>query len=186
MMLSAFLRASEDASPPPGDLIFCALSDEESFGGYGAGFMVDEHPELFDGVTHAIGEFGGFALQMGSRRFYPVQVAEKQVCGVKLRVRGAGGHGAVPVRGGAMATRASPRADRPQTVAGSHPRSCATCSRDRRGIAVADGLALRLLLVRPLTNRLLDLLGTRGARARPPASQHRQPDHGPAPATRST
>ena len=65
MMLAAFLRANEDASPPPGDVIFCALSDEEGFGGYGAGFMVDEHPELFDGVTHAIGEFGGFALEMG-------------------------------------------------------------------------------------------------------------------------
>ena len=149
---------------PPGDLIFCALSDEEGFGGYGAGFMVDEHPELFDGVTHAIGEFGGFALQMGSRRFYPIQVAEKQVCGVKLRVRGAGGHGAVPVRGGAMATlaRALERIDRKRLPVHVDPVVRDMCHAIGKASPLSTRLALRLLLTRPLTNRLLDLLGTRG------------------------
>jgi acetylornithine deacetylase/succinyl-diaminopimelate desuccinylase-like protein len=164
MMLAAFLRANEDRSPPPGDVIFCALADEEDFGGYGAGFMVDEHPELFDGVTHAIGEFGGFALQMGSRRFYPIQVAEKQVCGVRLTVRGPGGHGAVPVRGGAMAelAKALERIDRKRLPVHVTPVVRDMCRAIGEASPLPARLALRLLLAPPLTNRLLDLLGARG------------------------
>jgi acetylornithine deacetylase/succinyl-diaminopimelate desuccinylase-like protein len=164
MMLAAFLRASEDASPPLGDVIFCALSDEEGFGNYGAGFMVDEHPELFEGVTHAIGEFGGFSIELGSQRFYPIQVAEKQVCGIKLRMRGAGGHGAVPVRAGAMAglAKALERIDRKRL-----PVHVTPVVRDMfRAIGQASPLpmrlALRLLLTPPFTNPVLSFLGERG------------------------
>jgi acetylornithine deacetylase/succinyl-diaminopimelate desuccinylase-like protein len=168
MMLAAFLRASEDALPR-GDVIFCALSDEEGLGDYGAGFMVDEHPELFDGVTHAIGEFGGFSIELGSQRFYPIQVAEKQVCGIKLRLRGAGGHGAVPVRAGAMAglAKALERIDRKRL-----PVHVTPAVRDMfRAIGEASSLpmrlALRLLLTPPLTNTVLNLLGERGQELAP-------------------
>jgi acetylornithine deacetylase/succinyl-diaminopimelate desuccinylase-like protein len=169
MMLAAFLRATEDASALPGDLIFCALSDEEGLGDYGAGFMVDEHPELFDGVTHAIGEFGGFSIEIGSQRFYPIQVAEKQVCGIKLRMRGAGGHGSVPVREGAMAglAKALERLDRKRL-----PVHVTPATRDMlRSIGEASPLpmrlALRLLLTPPLTNTVLNLLGERGQELAP-------------------
>jgi acetylornithine deacetylase/succinyl-diaminopimelate desuccinylase-like protein len=39
---------------------------------------------------------------MSGRKFYPIQVAEKSVCWMKLTIRGPGGHGSVPMRGGAM------------------------------------------------------------------------------------
>lgn len=164
MMLSAFLRAHEDTSPPPGDIIFCALADEEGFGGYGAGFMAEEHPELFAGVKHAIGEFGGFALEIGSRRFYPIQVAEKQVCGIRLRMRGAGGHGAVPVRGGAMSelAQALERIDRKRLPVHITPVVRDMCRAISEASPLPARVALRLLLMPSLTNRLLDLLGTRG------------------------
>jgi ABC-type sulfate transport system permease component len=42
--------------------------------------------------TRAIGEFGGFSFQMGGRRFYPIMVAEKQVCHLRATFRGTGGH----------------------------------------------------------------------------------------------
>jgi acetylornithine deacetylase/succinyl-diaminopimelate desuccinylase-like protein len=102
MMLSAVLRARASELVPAGDVIFCALSDEEAFGDFGAKYMVESHPELFEGVRHAIGEFGGFTLHLGGKRFYPIQVAEKQICTVQATVTGRGGHGAMPVRGGAM------------------------------------------------------------------------------------
>jgi acetylornithine deacetylase/succinyl-diaminopimelate desuccinylase-like protein len=164
MMLSAFLRANEDASRPSGDVIFCALADEEGFGQYGARFMVDEHPELFAGVEHAIGEFGGFALELASRRFYPIQVAEKQICGLQLRLRGPGGHGAVPVRGGAMAdlARALERIDRKRLPVHVTPVVREMCRAIGRESSLPTRLGLRLLLIPPLTNRLLGLLGTRG------------------------
>ena len=43
MMLSAFLRARAEGLEPPGDVIFCALADEEGLSGYGADWLVREH-----------------------------------------------------------------------------------------------------------------------------------------------
>src|SRR5438309_493313 len=63
----------------------------------------DEHPELFAGVKHAIGEGGGEAQHLGGRTFYPVMVCEKRGCQMVARLRGPGGHGSIPMRGGAMA-----------------------------------------------------------------------------------
>ena len=84
-------------------MILALVSDEETTGEFGAKFLVEEHPELFDGVRYAIGEFGGFSFHIGNTRFYPIQIAEKQFCWLKATVHGPGGHGSVPVRGGAMA-----------------------------------------------------------------------------------
>ena len=36
-------------------------ADEEAGGTWGASFLVDKQPELFEGVTEAIGEVGGFS-----------------------------------------------------------------------------------------------------------------------------
>ena len=79
------------------------------------------------GVRHAIGEFGGFTMHVGGQRFYPIQVAEKQVCTVRMTLRGAPGHGSMPVRGGAMA-KARARAAARSTGSG-----CRCTSRRSRG-----------------------------------------------------
>jgi acetylornithine deacetylase/succinyl-diaminopimelate desuccinylase-like protein len=60
MMIAAVLRAKEAAFAPTGDVLLCLLSDEEAGGDCGAAFLVAEHPELFEGVRYALGEFGGF------------------------------------------------------------------------------------------------------------------------------
>ena len=52
---------------------------------------------------YAIGEFGGFSLFVGKKKFYPIMVAEKQLCWLKATVRGPASHGSLPARGGAMA-----------------------------------------------------------------------------------
>jgi len=102
MMIDAFLRAARAEIQPRGDVILAVLSDEENGGDFGARFLAHEHAELFEGVKHAIGEFGGAAQTVGGRRFYPIQVAEKQICWLRGRVRGPGGHAALGVRGSAM------------------------------------------------------------------------------------
>jgi acetylornithine deacetylase/succinyl-diaminopimelate desuccinylase-like protein len=79
------------------------LSDEENGGDFGARFIADEHSDLLDGVKHALGEFGGARISIGGRAFYPIQVAEKQICWLRGIVRGPGGHGALGVRGSAAA-----------------------------------------------------------------------------------
>ena len=103
MMLAAFLRARSEGATLPGDVILAVLSDEENGGDYGAAFLVENHASLFDGVRYAIGEIGGFSLAIAGRRLYPIAVAEKQMCWLRAVVRGPGGHGAMPARGGAMA-----------------------------------------------------------------------------------
>jgi acetylornithine deacetylase/succinyl-diaminopimelate desuccinylase-like protein len=102
MMIDAFLRAARGEIQPRGDVILAVLSDEENGGDFGARFLAEAHAELFEGVKHAIGEFGGASQTIGGRRFYPIQVAEKQMCWMRGRVRGPGGHGALGVRGSAM------------------------------------------------------------------------------------
>jgi acetylornithine deacetylase/succinyl-diaminopimelate desuccinylase-like protein len=102
MMIDAFLRAARGEIQPRGDVILAVLSDEENGGDFGARFLAQEHADLFEGVKHAIGEFGGAAQAIGGRRFYPIQVAEKQICWLRGRVRGPGGHAALGVRGAAM------------------------------------------------------------------------------------
>jgi acetylornithine deacetylase/succinyl-diaminopimelate desuccinylase-like protein len=103
MMLAAFLRAKAEGLELPGDVILTIVSDEEAGGNFGAKYLVEEHSEKFHGVRYAIGEFGAFTMVAGKRRFYPIQVAEKQMCWMKATHHGAGGHGSLPVRDGAMA-----------------------------------------------------------------------------------
>jgi acetylornithine deacetylase/succinyl-diaminopimelate desuccinylase-like protein len=169
MMISALLRAKAAGLVPRGDIVFCALSDEEGFGDYGAKFLVENHPELFEGIQFAIGEFGGFTLHMSGRRFYPIQVSEKQICTLRATVRGAGGHGAMPIRGGAMHGLAQvlARLDRTRL-----PIHVTPVVREMlRSIAAASPLPARLLLGRlaspALAGAALRAMGERAARLDP-------------------
>ena len=101
MLVEAFLRAKRESVQLPGDLVLVVLSDEEGGGELGARFLV-EHQELFEGMRFALGEFGGSSLELGGKRFYPIQVAEKQICWLKATVRGPGGHGSMVNRGGTV------------------------------------------------------------------------------------
>ncbi|WP_174734698.1 M20/M25/M40 family metallo-hydrolase [Mesobacillus harenae] len=102
MMIAAFLKAKTEKTQLPGDVLLVILSDEEHGGSYGAKFLVEEHPQLFEGVKYALGEFGGFSMELDKKRFYPIMVAEKQMSWLKVTIRGQGGHGSMPVRDGVM------------------------------------------------------------------------------------
>jgi acetylornithine deacetylase/succinyl-diaminopimelate desuccinylase-like protein len=163
MMLAALLRARAEGFEPAGDVIFCALADEENRSPYGADWLTREHADLFAGVRHAIGEFGGFTMHAGGRRFYPIQVAEKQVCTVQATLRGAPGHGSMPVRGGAMSKlagmlRALDRRRLPVHVTPVTRQMVEAMAGELGG---AQGAALRLLLRPRLTDRVLDRMGER-------------------------
>ncbi len=103
MMVAACLRARAERVALPRDVVLLVLSDEEGGGDLGARFLVERHPELFAGIRYGLGEFGGFSLTVGGRRFYPIQVAETQICWLRATIRGPGGHGAMVHRGGTMA-----------------------------------------------------------------------------------
>ena len=103
MMVCAFLCAAATGRRPAGDVILTIMSDEEAGSDFGARFLTQEHPEQFEGAKYAIGEGGGSAQYLGEQRFYPLMVAEKQVCWLRTRLTGPGGHGSMPLRDGAMA-----------------------------------------------------------------------------------
>lgn len=103
MMISALLQAKAEGLTPAGDIILCVLADEEYGGMYGAKFLVEEHPELFEGVVYAIGEFGGFPLELGGKRFYPIQIAEKKGVSLTAILTGEAGHASGIFRNGTMA-----------------------------------------------------------------------------------
>lgn len=164
MMLAAFLRAKADRLDLPGDVILAILSDEEAGGDFGARFLVEEHAELFAGVRYAIGEFGAFTLVVGNQRFYPIQVAEKQMCWMKATVRGQGGHGSLPVRNGAMAglARLLHQLDRRRLPVHVTPPARLMFGGMADSLGGLNSLILRQLLNPRFTDRVLDLLGERG------------------------
>jgi acetylornithine deacetylase/succinyl-diaminopimelate desuccinylase-like protein len=103
MMVSAFIKAKIEGTDLPGDVVLCILSDEEKQGDYGARFMVEKHADLFKGIRYALGEYGGFTLYVAGKKFYPIQVAEKQKCILKAILQGPSAHGSTILQGGAAA-----------------------------------------------------------------------------------
>ena len=164
MMLSAFLRAKIENANLPGDVILTILSDEEAGGNFGAKYLVENHADLFKDVRYALGEFGGFNLQIGKQSFYPIMIAEKQICWLKIILRGPAGHGSMPIRGGAMAKLGRVLARLDQNLLPVHITPSARAM--VQGIVEGSPLFNRMLLsqlLNPLfTDRILNLLGERG------------------------
>jgi acetylornithine deacetylase/succinyl-diaminopimelate desuccinylase-like protein len=103
MMVAALLRAMQRNEPPAGDVVLCCLADEEAGGAHGAQFLVERHAELFAGIRHGLGEGGGTTQHLNGRAFYPIMVAEKRACRLRVTLRGPGGHASRSHRGGTMA-----------------------------------------------------------------------------------
>lgn len=102
MQLMAVLLAHRAGLKPAGDVIFAAVADEEMGGRMGAAWLVDNHPDRVRAEV-ALGEVGGFSMYVGRSVFYPIQVTEKDGCGLTITARGPSGHGSQPIRDGAMA-----------------------------------------------------------------------------------
>ncbi|BBZ54691.1 MULTISPECIES: M20/M25/M40 family metallo-hydrolase [Mycolicibacterium] len=100
MMIAVARHLKRNNITPPRDLVFAFVSDEEHGGTYGCQWLVDHRPDLFDGITEAIGEVGGFSLTVptkegGERRLYLIETAEKGLSWMRLTARGRAGHGSM-------------------------------------------------------------------------------------------
>ncbi len=100
MLIAIARHFKRSGITPPRDLVFAFVSDEEAGGKYGSQWLVDNRPDLFEGVTEAIGEVGGFSLTVprkdgGDRRLYLVETAEKSMMWMKLTARSFAGHGSM-------------------------------------------------------------------------------------------
>jgi acetylornithine deacetylase/succinyl-diaminopimelate desuccinylase-like protein len=96
MTLAVARRFKRDGVVPRRDLVFAFVADEEAGGAYGAQWLIKNRPELFEGVTEAIGEVGGFSITVGEDlRAYTIETAEKGIAWMRLRTRGRAGHGSM-------------------------------------------------------------------------------------------
>ncbi|MER6944468.1 M20/M25/M40 family metallo-hydrolase [Nonomuraea sp. NPDC000554] len=96
MILAVVRQRLREGRRPSRDVVLMFTADEEAGGVYGANFLVDEHPGLFEGVTEAIGEVGGFSVSVGEdRRLYLIEAAEKGMAWMRLTATGRAGHGSM-------------------------------------------------------------------------------------------
>ena len=97
MELMALLALKRQGIAPKGDVIFLGTADEEAGGVFGAGYLLDKHPELFKDVSVVLNEGGGIRVGDDDRvRLYSVGVAEKVPLWLKLTAPGTPGHAASP------------------------------------------------------------------------------------------
>jgi len=96
MVITALRARLAGGWRPARDIVIALLADEEMGGREGAGWLVDTHPDLFDGCQESVGEAGGFSHEIGDgRRAYVVQIAEKGIAWLRLAATGPGGHGSL-------------------------------------------------------------------------------------------
>ena len=84
--------------PIPGlrrDVLYTCTADEEAGGREGAGWLAAHRPDTLR-AAGALNEAGGVSVELGGRRFYPIQVAEKGFEVFRIHVHGTWGHGSMP------------------------------------------------------------------------------------------
>ena len=81
---------------PPRDVVLAFVADEEAGGVFGAQWLVDHQPQLFEGCSEAISEVGGFSLSVNDDlRLYMIETAQKGLAWMRLTATGTSGHGSM-------------------------------------------------------------------------------------------
>lgn len=93
--LIAFLDAFKNKHKLNRDIVFMATADEEAGGFYGAGWMLENHPEAFAGVELLLNE-GGSGTAYGDKEIFSVEVTQKVPVWLRLKSEGSPGHGSSP------------------------------------------------------------------------------------------
>ena len=98
MALALARQFKRTGTVPPRDIVFAFLADEEAGGKWGSHWLVDNRPDLFEGITEAVGEVGGFSLTVDrpdgtQKRLYLVETAEKGLAWMRLTATAKAGHG---------------------------------------------------------------------------------------------
>jgi acetylornithine deacetylase/succinyl-diaminopimelate desuccinylase-like protein len=103
MTLALVREWARDGRKPARDIVLAFVSDEEAGGVQGAHYLVDNHRDLFADCTEAISEVGGFSVSLNeSTRLYLIQTAEKGINWLRLKAKGAPGHGSLVHRDNAV------------------------------------------------------------------------------------
>ncbi|HUK24788.1 MAG TPA: M20/M25/M40 family metallo-hydrolase [Terriglobales bacterium] len=93
--LEAFLALHRAKMPLDRDVIFMATADEEAGAKYGAGWVVEHHPEAFQGAGFVLNEGGGGDVDQGREQF-GIEVTQKVPYWFRLTSTGVPRHGSEP------------------------------------------------------------------------------------------
>ncbi len=93
--LEAFLSLHRRHVPLARDVIFMATADEEAGGTFGAGWVVQHHPEAFRGAGILLNEGGDGTIEDG-RKHVGIEVTQKVPLWLRLVSTGEPGHGSIP------------------------------------------------------------------------------------------
>jgi acetylornithine deacetylase/succinyl-diaminopimelate desuccinylase-like protein len=103
MVLSVIRAWARAGVQPRRDIVLAFTADEEDTADYGAGYLADQHPGLFEGCTEGISESGAFTFHAGGGlRLYPVAAGERGTGWLRLTARGKAGHGSKSNRSNAV------------------------------------------------------------------------------------
>jgi len=93
--LISFIRLHRENKKLNRDLVFLATADEEAGGLYGAGWMIENHPEVFEGAGYLINE-GGSGLKINDDTVFSIEVTQKVPVWLRLISTDEPGHGSSP------------------------------------------------------------------------------------------
>lgn len=97
--LLAFLEIARRGQPLNRDLVFMATADEEAGGLFGAGWLIENRPELFEGIGMVLNEGGGGVPSSRDgveSLLFNVEVTQKIPLWLKLVAEDTPGHGSRP------------------------------------------------------------------------------------------
>ncbi|MCD2263308.1 M20/M25/M40 family metallo-hydrolase [Dietzia aurantiaca] len=103
MTLAVIRHYRREGIVPRRTLLLAFFADEEAAGIMGAKWVVRERPEIFDGMTEALSEVGGWSVPVRGRRLYPIAVAEKGVAWARVTAHGTAAHASRPTADNAVA-----------------------------------------------------------------------------------
>lgn len=95
MVLSVVRARQLDQRIPDRPITLAFTADEEAGSIKGAHWLVDHHPELFEGCSEAIGEVGGFSTNIAGQRLYLIESGEKGLAWTRVTALGTAGHGSM-------------------------------------------------------------------------------------------
>jgi acetylornithine deacetylase/succinyl-diaminopimelate desuccinylase-like protein len=95
MEMTTLLQLKREGANLKRDVIFMANADEETGGLMGAGFMVQNHPDLIR-AEYALTEGGASSIELEGRSFFVCSTGEKGSARFTLRGRGRPGHASQP------------------------------------------------------------------------------------------
>ena len=93
--LATFISLHRAGVPLNRDVVLVATADEEAGGFFGAGWLIEHHPEIFEGAGLLINE-GGNGEQSENELIFSVEVTQKVPVWLRLTAVDTPGHGSMP------------------------------------------------------------------------------------------